>query len=138
MSHRSHRSGVVSLWVLIVLAIVTALIATTSWQYVAARRMLRNRENRLQADWLARAGVELASARLQTDPKDYRRQTIELLPNGRIEIEVTTTGEVPDTFEVSSVASYPADGGPRQVVRTVRRTFTRIADKDGVRMQVAP
>src|SRR5262245_47398239 len=68
MTTRQHsRAGVATIWVLVVLSALVAVIATTTSTYVMVRRAQRNREYKLQSEWLARSGIELAAARLLAD-----------------------------------------------------------------------
>ena len=42
--------------------------------------LLTDRQKQLQAVWLARAGVELAAARLLSNPADYKSESLALFP----------------------------------------------------------
>jgi len=109
---------------LMAVLIIGALIGTTSWQIMANRRLARMRQNELQAAWLARAGVELASAHLLTDPASYAGESLELIPQSRLRIQVKNPKNSPDLFEIISESRYPvehADEMRRSLTCRVRR-----------------
>lgn len=139
-THRQRkRQGIASIWVLVVLSILTTLIVTTTWQQIAARRVLRERQNRLQADWLARSGIELAAAQLLVEPKERLDGPLQLVPDSQVWIHVVTRPETPDVFHVTCVAHYPENAGPHHVARSAERTFRRVSDKQAVRLEaIAP
>lgn len=128
MTHAPRsRSGIVSVWVLVVLSVLTGLSATAAWQYLAGRRVLRDRENALQASWLARSGVEIAAAHLLADPK-YRGETLDLLPDSRVEVQIEPVADAADTYRIHATAKMPASRRPH--VRSASRTFHR-TEADG-------
>jgi hypothetical protein len=127
------RRGAALVVAVIILALVALLLTAIAWQVRANRRHGDRREHQLQADWLARSGVELAAARLLDDPAGYRGEAVEPIPQGRVRIEVQ---EEPDgSFDITSEASYPADDRA-VVVRTSTRHVRRITDGDRVRLEV--
>ncbi len=129
-----RRRGVALLWALIVLAVLAVTLAVTTWQSVALLRLVDQRHHQLQADWLARAGVEWAAGRLLADPAEYKGETVELLPGSRVQIAVRADAGV---FWVRCEARYPVE--ERGVVlRTAERGFRRVTDKDGVKLEVVP
>ncbi|MCI0456302.1 MAG: hypothetical protein L0Z62_04920 [Gemmataceae bacterium] len=87
-SSRGRRRAVATLWLLVVLALLTAVLGTTTWQHLTARRVLDQRHKQLQAAWLARAGVELAAARLLSNPADYTGESVALLPGAQVRLTV--------------------------------------------------
>jgi hypothetical protein len=122
-------------WALVVLAVLAVTTATAAWQFGAARRGLAWRHNRLQAEWLARSGCELAAARLLADPADYTGETVELIPEAKVVVVVEKDAAKPDTFRVRCEASYPV-GERTEVSRAVVRTVTRHADGDRTRIEM--
>jgi hypothetical protein len=126
------RRGVAMIWMLIVLAALTALFGTITWQHLAGRRVLEQRHKQLQAEWLAQAGVELAAARLLNDPTGYRGETVTLLPGGEVRITVQFVDEV---FCVTSEARYRTDEPPI-VMRSITRRFRRRSDPKGVYLEL--
>lgn len=82
------RRGVAAVWMLVVLAVLSAALAATAWQHVASRQLLDRRHHQLQAAWLARAGVELAAARLLADPDAYAGEAIAVIPASQVRITV--------------------------------------------------
>jgi len=107
--HSQRRRGVALLLALLAILIIGALIGTTSWQIMANRRLTRMRQNELQATWLARAGVELACAHLLSEPTGYTGESVQPLPQARVDIRVKTQKNSPDRFEITSEARYPVE-----------------------------
>lgn len=157
------RPGVAAVWMLVVLAILSAVVMTTTWQHLAARRTLDQRFKQLQADWLARAGVELAAERLLTKPGDYSGETVAPLPGSQVRITVRSepflpfvgsqivglSGSAPGAllgaaglntkpassgFVVTSEARYRADE-PLVVVRSLSARFQRLVEGDRVHLK---
>jgi hypothetical protein len=110
-------------------------MALTTWQSLAGRRLLDRRQNEIQAVWLARAGMELAAARLLTDPAGYTGESVELVPRSQIKIEVRSEPDAPNTYVVISEARYPTNL-PRPVMRSLTSRFRRIVDKDRTRLEM--
>ena len=63
----------------------------------AGRRVRRARQNRVQAEWLARSAIELAAAKILADPKEYRGENVELIPNSKVIILVEVDPEIGST-----------------------------------------
>jgi hypothetical protein len=130
-----HRSGLAALWALLVLTVLTLLLASTTWQLVASRRVQERHYHRLQAVWLARAGVERAVARLLGDPAELKEEGIELLPASSLTIEVRKEPGSANTYRITSTARYPADAGPETMGQILTHTYRRIADGERVRLE---
>jgi hypothetical protein len=162
-AYTQRRRGVAAVWMLVVLAILSAVVMATTWQHLAARRMLDQRHKQLQADWLARAGVELVVERLLSKPGDYSGETLTPLPGSKVQITVRSepflpfvgcqvvglSGSAPGAllgaatlntkpagsiFLVTSEARYRAEE-PLVVVRSLSARFQRVVDKDRVRLE---
>lgn len=134
---RPARPGSALLVAVVSLAVVAALAAAVAWQCMAGRRLLDRRQSELQAEWLARAGVELAADRLLADPAGYTGESVELLPGTRVRIEVRTDPAANDVFRVTSEART-AGGGTETVLRSAGRTFRRTERDKAVRLEVVP
>jgi hypothetical protein len=132
---RPSRSGVAILWALVVFAVLGVTSATAAWQFGAARRELARRSNRLQTVWLARAGCELAAARLLADPAGYTGETVAPIPDAEVKITVEKDAAKPDTYRVRCEASYPV-GERGTVSRVVTRTATRRTDGGKTRLEM--
>jgi hypothetical protein len=109
-----RRGGalIVALAVLAVLAVVEGVVLKS---LVAQRRSQREQAERLQARWLAEAGIERAAARLAADP-DYRRETWQLGADelgtqgpAAVDIEVRMDATSSDVRLVSVRGRYPPD-----------------------------
>src|SRR5262249_1372148 len=104
-----QRPGAAFLIVLVALALVGIAMSTAAWRMTASRRFLDRRHQELQAQWLARAAIEMAAARLLSDPGQYTGETVELVANSTVRIRVAPTATAPDRYRVISDALYPKD-----------------------------
>jgi hypothetical protein len=120
---------------LVVMASLAVILSVTAMQCFAARQMLDLRHRQLQADWLARAGVELAAARLLGSSGTFTEDKLDLLPDAKVHIAVEQSGQ--DVFTITADAEVGAkEEAP--VARTARGRFRRM-DNDGViRLQAIP
>jgi type II secretory pathway component PulK len=89
-SHR--RAGWTLIYVLVIVAVLTAFMAIAAQNVASGRKLLVHRANQLQAQWLARAGLELATERWQTNPA-YQGEVIELIAESRLEIKIEKDGD---------------------------------------------
>src|SRR3990167_3215890 len=105
-ANRQPRRGMALIWALVVLAMTSFMIASITWQVLAHRRFLEHRQHRLQAQWLARSGLEIAAARLLDNPKPFVIDHRGLLPDSLVRITVAP-GKEPNTFVAAAAASYP-------------------------------
>jgi hypothetical protein len=120
-----RRRGAALVWVVTILAVLGVTSGVAVHEFGAARRTLTIRHDRIQTEWLARSGIELATARLLNDA-DYKGETVEPIKNGPVVIKVTKDGE---TYLIRCEAKYPADD-VRAVMVTTDRKATRTT-KDG-------
>jgi hypothetical protein len=129
------RKGVALVMALVVMAALAVVLSVVTLQIVSQRQLVRQRQRQLQAEWLARAGVELAAARLLEKPAGFVEETAELLPDTKVRIVVEKLDQ--DSYTVS----VEAEVGPAEdavVVRTASARFRR-TDSDGViRLQAVP
>jgi hypothetical protein len=121
----------------VALAVVSVVMATVTSELMTARRLLDHRQQQLQADWLARAGVELAAARLLSEPAGYEGETVELIPDAEVRVVIRAEAGEPGTFHVHSEARYPRRG-PNGVTRSCTRVLRRTQQGNEVRIQVVP
>ncbi len=109
--NRPHR-GMLAIAVLVCLLIVIAIAGTLIRAATAQRDEARAVERRLQAEWLAEAGLQRAIARLATDPK-YQGETWNLEPrdlDAPDGASVTITVESdPTNRTIRARADYPRD-----------------------------
>jgi hypothetical protein len=117
------------------LALVSVVSAAVVWQCLAGRRLLGHRQHELQADWLARAGVELAADRLLADPAGYTGESAEPIPGAEVRVEVRAEPGSANVFRVTSTARFPRDG-PDTVLRSATRSFRRTSRGDRVGLEV--
>src|SRR4051812_21361408 len=96
------RRGVAVLWVLFVLTLLSAVIGLTLKDFYANRSFLDQRQKRLQADWLARSGIELLAVRLLEADKPFSTDVTDLVPNSGVHIEASLTAGSKAEFELIS------------------------------------
>jgi hypothetical protein len=123
------------MWVLVILTVLAATSATAAWQFTTGRRTLERRQNRIQAIWLARAGGELAAARLLAEPDGYTGETVTPIAESRIHITVEKDAARANTYKIRCETRYPEDG-PGSVSIALSWTATRQADPPAVRLEV--
>jgi hypothetical protein len=119
------------------LALVAVVMAAVCSQCMASRRLLERRHKQLQADWLARSGVELAADRLLTAPAGYQGETAEPILGARVRIEVSGDSGTDNVFHVTCEARYAGDCGDA-VLRWARRSFRRTTRDNQVHLEVVP
>ena len=131
---RPARRGAALVWAVVILALLAALLQLSVRHVLAARRQLDRRHSELQTDWLARAGLERAAARLLAAP-DYTGESLAPIPGAQVLIEVKQDLDLPSTYQVTSAARYPTDGNP-VIVRSLSRRFRRKVEEGRARMDV--
>ena len=129
------RPGMLLIAALVVLAVLTILLTVVTVQIVKQRQFVQQRQRQLQADWLVRAGVELAAARLLASPAAFSAEEEELAPAAKVRIVVEKAAA--DSYQVSVEATVGIGEGPA-VVRSGTRLFRRSADGATIRLQAAP
>jgi hypothetical protein len=107
------RRGIALLVVLILLTAAVAVSATLTWNAVAARKFLGQREHRYQAEWLARGGAERARAQTLRGEQPAKGPWRPLGERATVAIDVETKD---DGIHVTSIATFPADE-PNPVTR---------------------
>lgn len=132
----SSRRGLAAIWALVVLAVLTVTMTLITWQSLAGLRQADRRDHQLQADWLARSGLELAAARLLA-AADFKGETLEPVPRSRVTISVEAKADAPGLIRVTSEARYPIEGR-LSVVRAATRVFRRVVEKERIRIEVIP
>jgi hypothetical protein len=132
-----RRNGVAIVWAIVAMAVVTILTSLITSQVLAGRRLADRRQNQLQALWLARSGLELATARILNQPSGYTGETVAPIPGSQVRITVTPAAGEPATFVVTSEARYP-DQGKDNVSREVTRRLKRVEENGRARVEVLP
>jgi hypothetical protein len=127
--------GLAIMAAVVTLAILSLFMSAIAWQLIANRRMLDHREYQLQADLLARAGIEHAAARLLSSPDGYTGETIQLVLLSSVTVEVYSEPGSPGVYRVHSEARYPTDAVDF-VRRSRSQTFKRLVEGDKVELQV--
>ena len=132
---KSHRRlGVAAVWALVVVAVVSALSMAAVAQFASARRQADQNHHRLQAEWLARAGYELAVARLLAEPTGYTGETVTPVPGGEVKIAVREDPEKKGAYRVECEARFPVDGRGL-VVSRLDRVVRRTESPKGIRIE---
>ncbi len=132
MKPLNQRKGVALIMALVAMALVTIVMTTLVAQIVAQRRLVQQRQRGLQAEWLARAGVELAAARLLDAPTAFSDDKQELLPDTKLKIVVEKSGA--DSFVVAVEAQVGLQDGPA-VFRESSARFRRSEKGGAVRLE---
>jgi hypothetical protein len=132
---RNERTGAALVVLLLAFALIGAMTTTVAWQMTASHRMLNRREQELQAGWLARAGAEIAIARLLSNPENYHGESLEIIPGGEVRIAVQPKAKSNDQFRVESEGRYPANGS-EPACRTVVCCAKRLTDGGKVTIRI--
>lgn len=126
--NHAARKGMALITALVVMAVLAIILSVVTMQVVSQRRTIQQRTRQMQADWLARAGVELAVARLLESPVAFMDDKQQLQPDAKLRITVEKSGA--DLFTVTAAATVGAKDEPL-VARTASGLFRR-TDKGGV------
>jgi hypothetical protein len=125
------RAGAALVVALATLAVLATLMTVILHQMTARRKLLSVQHAALQADWLARSGIQYAIARLLAEPEPFTADLNQLATDCRLRVCVEPAGEQPLTFRISSVATaLPDTAAP---VRREARCLIRLAEFDGGR-----
>jgi type II secretory pathway pseudopilin PulG len=131
----TRRSGAALIWALVVLSVLGITSAVAVREFATARRTIAIHQNRIQAEWLARAGAELAVARLLADD-NYIGETIEPIPNAPVRITIERDKAKSDTYRIKCDATFPT-GDYRAVNTQLNRTATRRIDGGKVTIELS-
>jgi hypothetical protein len=114
------------LLVIVMLFVATLLMGTIVEGVLRGRRQLRQEQRRLQAHWLADAGLRRAHHKLRTTP-DYGGDAWRVSgPDASGEAEIVTTVTGPsDAKQMTVVVDYPL-GSPARV-RVRRQTLVSLS-----------
>lgn len=127
---RRHGFGLIIL--VVALGIVSLVLGSITVQIAVSRKAAARREEQVQAHWLARAGLEIAAARLLAAPDAYRGESVEVVPGSVVRIEVRRDR---DTILVTSEATSPSDS-TQPVVRAATRTYRPAGSGTARRLEV--
>ena len=113
----SKRRGVALVVLLVLLVAIVSVMGTLTWNTVAQRKFHAQRLNRMQAEWLARGGIERARAQSARSEIPTKGEWRPLGERGLATIDVQTNTN--GALEVKCEATYPADE-PRPVTREAK------------------
>jgi hypothetical protein len=130
----SRRSGVAAVWTLVVMTVVAAMGMVATVRFASLRKQVDADRNRVQALWLARSGLELASDRLLANPDGYTGETVSPIPGGEIKIVVRKHPTRADVYQVESEARYRV--GLTVLVQSDRRAVKVQKNAAGTRLEV--
>jgi type II secretory pathway component PulK len=130
-----RRSGAALFFTIVVLSVLGVTSALAARTFATARRTLALRNNRAQAEWLARSGAEFAVAGLLADEK-YAGETVEPIAKGPVKITVAQDPAKADTYRIRCEATFPTDDY-RAVRFALTRTATRKTDGNKVTVSFA-
>ena len=134
MSHTIHRRrGAVIVPVLVCFVLIMLICAALVQLVFVERGVTRQDERRLQAEWLAEAGLERAAAKLSRN-RGYAGETWDIPASalggrdaGRVTIAVESSKDKPAQRSVTVQADYPL--APERRARQRRRlTIARGAE----------
>ncbi|MBA3480386.1 MAG: hypothetical protein H0T51_01095 [Pirellulales bacterium] len=123
-SEQPRRRGAVTIIVLVLFAVTFTLAAVWAKRLLSERRGQVRAEERVQAEWLAEAGVRRAAARLSAnadyDGEEWLIKGAELNRPQPASVQITVEpGGKPNQFRLIARARYP-DKQPRvQATKTV-------------------
>lgn len=130
-----QRRGIAIMAAVVALAILSLLMSAIAWQLLANRRMLLHREYQLQAENLARAGIEQAAADLLANSNEEFAKTLQLIPLSSVYVEVRVESDSPGVFRVTCEARYPTDAAD-YVTRSVTRLIKRQVQEGKIQLQM--
>jgi type II secretory pathway component PulK len=109
-----RRRGAVLVAVIVALAVGSAVLFYVMKAAVDEQRQLRSHRQEVQADWLAKAGIDRAIAQLRQSA-EYAGETWQVPPEqldgispAEVAIKVEPAAET-DTRQITVQADYPAD-----------------------------
>ena len=130
----ANRRGVALLTAIVCLAVIAVICGSLIKVVHAQRQQTRTDERKLQAEWLAEAGLDRAAARL-TDSPDYLGETWQIAATefaGRGSASVKITVEIvvdqPAKRLVRVAADYPADSDGR--ARHSKQAAVQIVERE--------
>lgn len=129
------RKGMALIFALAVLAAVSTVVATLAVQIVSQRAALERRQHQLQAEWLARAGVELAVSRLLEKPAEFKEEKSALIEGGKVRVTVEKSGA--DLYSVTAEAEMTLPSGV-VVVRGAAARYRRTERDGATRLEAVP
>src|SRR5262245_58002910 len=100
-----QRRGVALMAAIVTMVILSLMMSAIAWQIIACGRVLQHREYELEAESLARAGIEFAAARVLENPESYQ-EVLEPIERASVTIEVRHEPSQPDTYRISCMARY--------------------------------
>ena len=129
----TNRRGVALLTAIVCLAVIAAICGSLIRVVYAQRQRTRLEERKLQAEWLAEAGLERAAAKL-INSQDYSGEIWQIAAaefagrgGGSVKISVEKIADQPAKRLVRVQADYPADSDGR--ARHSKQTVMRIAER---------
>lgn len=115
MSNDHPRRGAIALIAMITLVLVSMIGASLLKSALAQRRQMDRERCRVQAEWLAEAGLERAAAMLRGNA-DYSGETWKIAAEslggaepGEVQIAVTPDAQQPSQRKISVIADYPVN-----------------------------
>jgi hypothetical protein len=108
---------------LVVLSVLGVTSALAVREVATAKQTLAMRQNRIQAEWLARSGAEFAVGKLLGD-ENYSGESVELISGGPMKISVEKDAAKSGTYRIRCEATYPTDD-----YRSVHAVVSRIATR---------
>src|SRR5262249_55548564 len=95
---------------LVVMAVLTVVLTFVAKEIVTQRLALEQRQQRVQAQWLARAGVEIAAARLLASPEAFALEMNDVLADSALKIRAEKAGK--ELYSVTTESKIGDDVRP--------------------------
>lgn len=118
MTNHHSRRGVALLLILVVLAVISFLLASITVQTLVNRRTIEQRQHQVQANWLARSGLEVAVARLH-NTTDYTGEALEIIPDSQVIVQIEPM--IGSSRTITAEARFPHSQTRLSVVKLSRR-----------------
>ena len=124
-----RRKGVALIMALVLMAVLTVILSVVTMQIVSQRQLIAQRQRQYQAQWLARAGVELTVARLLKTPMGFKEVNTGLLPDAKVHITVEKTE--PDLYLVTAESAL-GSMEDKPIVGTAQERFRRVEKQNSI------
>lgn len=136
MSYSQRRQGLAIVMALAVMAVLTVVLSVVTLQIVNQRKLMVQRQHQLQSEWLARAGIEVAAARLLDSAVAFTDDKQQLVPDSKLDIVVEKLRQDEYTVVVEAEVGRPDEHLKR--ARSASARLRRSVSKEGVRVQSLP
>ena len=132
-SSKCRRGGALII-ALVAMSIIVLVLSMLTAQVVMQRNLVRQRHRQVQAEWLARAGIETAAARLLSQAEPFTDDNLEIAPDSKLRVAVEKAG---DAFVITASAEVGLEGG-RPILREINARFRRTEVEGRILLERSP